>query len=133
LRQVPTRFHDKDRRLSQPFRSQAATGISGKNGILLAIEKANGQAGRGRRKLELIVKDDGGEPQKAQDAVLELINRDRVVAVVGEMVNSRSLAGAPVCQQNRVPMISPASTDPRLTSVGDFVFRACYTDAFQGG
>jgi branched-chain amino acid transport system substrate-binding protein len=109
--------------------SQAFTGVSARNGMELAVEEANRESGR---KVHLVVRDDQGEPQRAQDAVLELINKERVVAVIGEMVDSRSLAGAPACQQNRTPMISPASTDPRLTKIGDFIFRACYTDPLQG-
>lgn len=99
---------------------------------MLAIEEANSRGGVQGRRLEAIIRDDRGEPEKAQKAVDHLVNKDRVVAVIGEMVNSRSLAGAPVCQQARVPMISPAATDPRLTQVGDYVFRACYTDPLQG-
>jgi branched-chain amino acid transport system substrate-binding protein len=55
-----------------------------------------------------------------------------VIAVLGEVASSRSLAAAPVCQSAGVPMISPSSTNPKVTEVGDFIFRMCFIDPFQG-
>jgi branched-chain amino acid transport system substrate-binding protein len=54
------------------------------------------------------------------------------VAVLGEVASGRSLEAAPICQQAGVPMVSPSSTNPKVTEVGDFVFRVCFTDPFQG-
>jgi branched-chain amino acid transport system substrate-binding protein len=54
------------------------------------------------------------------------------VAVLGEVASGLSLAGAPVCQEQGVPMISPSSTNPRVTAVGDMIFRVCFIDPFQG-
>jgi len=54
-----------------------------------------------------------------------------VVAMLGEVSSSRSLAAAPICQANGVPMISPSSTNPRVTQVGNYIFRVCFTDPFQ--
>ncbi|MEI7929033.1 MAG: ABC transporter substrate-binding protein, partial [Verrucomicrobiales bacterium] len=65
-------------------------------------------------------------------AVNKLISKDGVVAVLGEVASSRSLEAAPICQQNKIPMISPASTNPAVTKVGDYIFRVCFTDTFQG-
>jgi branched-chain amino acid transport system substrate-binding protein len=64
--------------------------------------------------------------------VQKLINQDRVLAVLGEVASSRSLAGGPICQQAGVPMISPSSTNPEVTKKGDFIFRMCFLDDFQG-
>jgi branched-chain amino acid transport system substrate-binding protein len=64
--------------------------------------------------------------------VQKLINQDRVIAVLGEVASSRSLAGGPICQQAGVPMISPSSTNPEVTKKGDFIFRMCFLDDFQG-
>jgi branched-chain amino acid transport system substrate-binding protein len=51
---------------------------------------------------------------------------------LGEVASSLSLAAAPICQQNKIPMISPSSTNPKVTQVGDYVFRVCFIDPFQG-
>ena len=62
----------------------------------------------------------------------KLTAQDGVVAVLGEVASSRSLAAAPICQSNAVPMISPSSTNPKVTEIGDYIFRVCYIDPFQG-
>src|SRR5207248_6805930 len=54
------------------------------------------------------------------------------IAVIGEVASSRSLAAAPICQRAGVPMISPSSTKPRVTEVGDYIFRMCFIDPLQG-
>ena len=54
------------------------------------------------------------------------------VAVLGEVASSRSLEAAPICQQNKIPMISPSSTNPKVTETGDYIFRVCFIDPFQG-
>ena len=64
--------------------------------------------------------------------MLKLLKQDRVIALLGEVASSRSLAAAPEAQRAKVPMVSPASTNPKVTEVGDFVFRVCFIDPFQG-
>ena len=61
----------------------------------------------------------------------KLINRDKVVAIIGEVASSRSKAGAPICQAAKIPMITPASTNPEVTTIGDYIFRVCFIDPFQ--
>jgi len=110
----------------------ATFGISTRNGIDMALEEANKSGGIGGKKLRVIVEDDQGKPEEAQTVVTKLVNKDRAVAVLGEVASSRSLAGGLVCQQNGIPMITPSSTSPRVTKLGDYVFRVCFTDRFQG-
>jgi len=62
----------------------------------------------------------------------KLINFSHVHGIVGEVASSNSLAAAPLAQSAGIPMISPASTNPAVTQVGDFIFRACFLDSFQG-
>ena len=110
----------------------ATFGISTRNGIDLAIEEVNQAGGVLGKKIRVIVEDDQGKPEEAQTVVTKLINKDRVVAVLGEVASSRSLAAAPVCQNNRIPMITPSSTNPKVTQIGDYIFRVCFIDPFQG-
>jgi branched-chain amino acid transport system substrate-binding protein len=112
--------------------STATFGISTKNGIDLAIEELNGAGGLLGKKVRVIVEDDQGKPEEAQTVVTKLINKDGVVALLGEVASSRSLAAAPVAQQNGIPMITPSSTNPAVTQVGDHIFRVCFLDPFQG-
>lgn len=111
--------------------SEATFGQSTDNGIRLAIAEINAAGGLNGRKIELITYDTKGESKEAGNAVTRLITQDKVVAVLGEVASSLSLAGGQVAQQYGVPMISPSSTNPRVTAGRDFVFRVCFTDDQQ--
>ncbi len=62
----------------------------------------------------------------------KLTSRDHVVAIIGEGASGRCLEGAPIAQAAGVPVVSPAATNPKVTEVGDQIFRVCFTDPFQG-
>jgi len=110
----------------------ATFGLSTKNGIDLAIDEVNKAGGVLGKQIRVVVEDDQGRPEEAQTVVTKLITRDRVVALLGEVASSRSLAAAPVAQQNKIPMITPSSTNPKVTQIGDYIFRTCFIDPFQG-
>lgn len=110
----------------------ATFGTSTHEGVMLALDEINASGGVLNKKVRVITEDDQSKPEEAVTAVLKLIKQDGVVAVIGEVASSRSLAAAPPCQQNRIPMLSPASTNPKVTQVGDYIFRACFIDPFQG-
>ena len=80
----------------------------------------------------MLVEDDQSRPEEASNAVTKLVTQDRVVAVIGEVASRRTLAAAPVAQRYKVPMITPASTNEKVTAVGDYIFRVCFIDPFQG-
>lgn len=110
----------------------ATFGISSKQGIELFMDNVNAAGGVAGTKLRILVEDDQSKPEEAATAVQKLIDQDGVVAVLGEVASSRSMAAAPICQQAGVPMISPSSTNPKVTELGDFISRVCYIDPFQG-
>ncbi len=114
--------------------NDATFGQSTKNGMELALAELQAQKeGKiGGLPVRLVVEDDQGRPEEAATVVQKLVNQDRVITVVGEVASSRSLAAAPICQQAGVPMISPSSTNPAVTEKGDFIFRMCFIDPFQG-
>ena len=111
---------------------EATFGVSSHEGTLLAIEQLNAAGGVLGQKLELLTEDDLSKPGEPATVVNKLISRDGVVAILGEVASSRSLEAAPICQQNKIPMISPSSTNPKVTETGDFIFRVCFIDPFQG-
>ena len=110
----------------------ASFGQSTRNGVEMAIEEINKAGGIMGRKVRVIVEDDQGEPNKAATVVSKLVNQDKVHAVLGEVASSNSLAAAPKAQEAKIPMISPSSTNPNVTQVGDYIFRVCFIDPFQG-
>ncbi|MBN8281477.1 MAG: ABC transporter substrate-binding protein [Gammaproteobacteria bacterium] len=111
---------------------EATFGQSSHGGTVLAVEEVNAAGGVLGRKLELITEDTQSKAGEPATVVRKLITRDQVVAVLGEVASSRSLEAAPIAQQFKVPMISPSSTNPKVTEVGDYVFRVCFIDPFQG-
>lgn len=111
---------------------EATFGISTSEGVNLAFAEKNKAGGIKGKQIKLITLDNQGKPEEARAAVQRLVTQDRVVAVIGEVASSRTLAAAPVAQQYKVPMISPSSTNPKVTEVGDYIFRVCFIDPFQG-
>lgn len=110
----------------------ATYGQSGHKGTMLAVEEINAKGGILGKKIKVLTEDTQSKPEEAASAVNKLINKNRVVAVLGEFASSRSLAGAPICQASRIPMLSPGSTNPEVTQKGDYIFRDCFIDSFQG-
>lgn len=115
---------------------EATFGDSTHKGILLAVSEVNAKGGVKNKKLEIKVYDDQGKPEEAATAMTRLVTQDKVVLVLGEVASSRSLAMAPIAETYKVPMITPSSTNPRVTKesgkVRRFVFRVCFIDPFQG-
>jgi branched-chain amino acid transport system substrate-binding protein len=110
----------------------ASFGQSSHKGTILAIGEINSGGGVLGRPIRLITEDDQSQAGQPATIVRKLISQDKVVAILGEVASSKSLEAAPICQQNGIPMISPASTNPKVTEVGDFIFRICFIDPFQG-
>ncbi len=112
--------------------SEATFGQGVDKGLKMAVDEQNKAGGIKGKKIKLITVDDQGKSEEAAAAVTRLINQNNVVAVIGEVASSRSLAAAPIAQKNQIPMISPASTNPAVTENRDYVFRVCFIDPFQG-
>ena len=110
----------------------ATFGVSSHEGTLLAIEEINAAGGLLGKKLELLTEDNQCKAGESATVVNKLISRDSVIAILGEVASGRSLEAAPICQQNKIPMISPSSTNPDVTKTGDYIFRVCFIDPFQG-
>jgi branched-subunit amino acid ABC-type transport system permease component/ABC-type branched-subunit amino acid transport system substrate-binding protein len=107
-------------------------GTDTRDGIALAIEQVNAHGGVHGKPLRVIYEDDKSIAQEASNKVRQLIDRDGVVAVIGEVASSRSLAGGLICNTKKVPMVTPSSTAVDVTEGRQYVFRTCFTDAQQG-
>ncbi|WP_085944937.1 ABC transporter substrate-binding protein [Acetonema longum] len=115
----------------------ATFGQSSVNGIKLAFKEINATGGVIGKQLTLVVADNKSEPSEATSAMTKLVAQDKVVAVLGAVASSNTLAGSQVAHDNKVPFITPTSTNPKVTvddsgKVKEYAFRACFIDPFQG-
>ena len=111
---------------------EASFGQTNHRGAAFAIEELNAAGGVLGRRLELIAEDTRSLQGEAATATKKLIARDRVVAVVSGTGSSAALEAAPICQTASVPLVAATATNPRVTEAGDYIFRACFIDPFQG-
>jgi branched-chain amino acid transport system substrate-binding protein len=98
----------------------------------LAVDQLNAAGGVLGKKLRIVTLDTRGDGAEAANAVTRLIDVEKATAILGEVASSLSLQGGPIAQRRKIPMVSPSSTNPKVTQIGDYVFRACYIDPFQG-
>lgn len=111
---------------------QATYGVSALGGVELAMVQQNRAGGLLGGRIELRHYDTKGQNKLTEEAVSKLIKEDKVVALIGENVSSRTILAAKIAQQHKIPMITPSATSPMVTAVGDYIFRACFIDSFQG-
>jgi branched-chain amino acid transport system substrate-binding protein len=112
--------------------SEATFGRSTDQGVRMALEERNATGGIKGRKVEVKTLDTASKASEGGTVVTRLINNDKVVALLGEVSSSISIAGGNVAQKLGVPMVSPSSTNERVTKIGDMIFRVCFLDSFQG-
>ena len=112
---------------------EATFGQSSHKGTLMAFEEINAAGGVLGKKVDLLTEDNASKQGESATIAKKLISRDHIVALLGEVASGRSLEAAPICQAAKIPMVSPASTNPAVTEKGDYVFRVCFIDPFQGG
>jgi branched-chain amino acid transport system substrate-binding protein len=120
-----------------PMTGGSATfGTSSKNGVTMAVEEFNAAGGATingvKTTVNMVVEDDTGSPEVGASAAQKLINQDKVIGIIGAIMSKVSLAVGPIAQAAGVPEISPTSTNEKVTLVGDYIFRACFIDSFQG-
>jgi branched-chain amino acid transport system substrate-binding protein len=107
-------------------------GISSVNGIKMAADEINAAGGINGKQVELLIQDDRSDASEAATIVTQFVTQDQVHAVIGEVASSRSIAAAPIAQNAKIPMLTPSSTNPEVTKKGDFIFRSCFIDPYQG-
>lgn len=116
--------------------NEATFGDSTDKGIRLAIDEVNAQGGVKGKRFTLKTYDNQGRPEESANAAIRLVTEDKAAVLLGEVASRRSLAMAPIADRYKVPMVSPSSTNPRVTKDGDktrpYVFRVCFIDPFQG-
>ena len=112
--------------------SDSTFGTDTRDGIELAVEEVNAAGGVKGKKVKVLYEDDKSTTQEASQKVRQLIDRDKVLAILGEVASSRSLAGGLIANTSHVPMVTPSSTAVEVTQGREWVFRTCFTDEQQG-
>jgi len=107
-------------------------GQSAINGLLMATSEVNQAGGINGRQIDVVIEDDKGSPEEAARLTAKLIDQDKVVAIIAGGTSGNSRAAAPKAQASHIPLVSPSSTDPAVTQTGNYIFRACFVDTFQG-
>jgi branched-chain amino acid transport system substrate-binding protein len=107
-------------------------GISSVNGIKMAADEINAAGGINGKQVELLIQDDRSDASEAATIVTKFVTQDQVHAIIGEVASSRSIAAAPIAQNAKIPMLTPSSTNPEVTKKGDYIFRSCFIDPYQG-
>lgn len=110
----------------------AVYGVECKNGIDLAVEEINAAGGINGKTVEFLCEDDEGSPDKTVNAFKKLITKDRVKYVIGSLTSGCTQAITTLAQASKVVQIAPAATAPAITEAGNYIFRACFIDPFQG-
>jgi branched-chain amino acid transport system substrate-binding protein len=112
--------------------SEAYFGTTIRDGIQFAVEEVNAAGGVKGRKVELRSYDSQGRIEESVAAAKRLLTQDQALVILGEVSSSSSLAIADVAQAARIPMVTPSATHAEVTKKGDFIFRTCFIDSFQG-
>lgn len=119
--------------LVTPLTGDVATfGQSTKNAVMIALDEVNKAGGVLGKQIELVIEDDRNDPKETANIVRKFIDKDKVIAIIGSLTSKCTLAGAPVANTSKIPMVSSSSTNPKVTQVGPFIFRVCFIDDFQG-
>ena len=107
-------------------------GNESRDGALLAAEEINAAGGLLGRTIRFISEDDEGNAEITVNAFTKLTERDGVRLILGSSTSGPTIAISTLAQANRIVLISPSATNIAATRAGDFVFRTCFIDPFQG-
>lgn len=111
---------------------EAGMGQSSRKGFALAAEIINGRGGVLGRPVEFVIEDVHSKSGEAATSAKKLVSRDKVVAVLCGGTSANALEAGSICQAAGIPLLASAATNPRVTEMGTYVFRACFLDSFQG-
>ncbi|MBV9851291.1 MAG: ABC transporter substrate-binding protein [Armatimonadetes bacterium] len=114
---------------------QSTFGTSTDAGVQLALATVNKAGGVNGHPLQLAeghCLNDESKPDTTLTVIQKMTTQDNPTAVLGEVASTLSLTAAPVCDKAQIPMISPSSTNPKVTQIGPYIFRVCFIDQFQG-
>ena len=105
-------------------------GVEVRNGAQLAISQLNQKQSKYR--YTLVALDDQADPSLVEEKAHEIVAREEILAVIGSVTTPTTLAAGKIFQEGRLPAVSPSATGPAISQLGDFIFRVCPSDTYQG-
>ncbi|MCH9053845.1 MAG: ABC transporter substrate-binding protein [Proteobacteria bacterium] len=109
----------------------ADLGKDAQRGMQIAVDAVNENTSLLSRPLKLVIEDNGSSAKGSVSAIEILINRDKVPAILGPLASSTTLAVAPIAEENKVVLVSPTASSPKLTNAGDYIFRTAASDLLE--
>ena len=107
-------------------------GVECKNGIDLAIEEINAAGGINGKQVQFICEDDEGDPAKSVNAYNKLVTKNGAKIVIGSLTSGCTKSITKRAQAQKVLQVAPAATATDITDAGNYIFRCCFIDPFQG-
>lgn len=101
-------------------------------GLLLGLEKINNEGGLIGKKIELIIEDARSDPKAAISAYQKLLSIHSVRIIIGDVYSSTTLAVAPLAEKDKIVLLAPGASNPKMREMGDFIFRNWTSDEFDG-
>ncbi len=92
-------------------------------GVTIAEQYFNGQGGVNGTPIKLVLQDTGGDEAGAINAFQTLINRDRVLGIVGPTLSQQAFGAAPFADRAKVPVLGPSNTAKGIPQIGEYVAR----------
>ena len=126
---------------SEPIKIGAIMALTGDTAVIgqpvadavnLAVKEINDKGGINGRQVQVVTEDGGCDAGSATTAMQKLVSQDKVIAVIGAICSSATLAAAPIAEESGTVLISPTSTAAKVKDAGDYVFRVIASDSLQG-
>lgn len=112
--------------------SAAPYGQNAQRGIDLAVSEINASGGVNGKRVVVLYEDSKTEPKEAVTALQKLFNSNGVRYIIGDINSTGLLAMAPIAEKNKILLLSPGASNPKISDAGDYVFRNWHSDALEG-
>jgi branched-chain amino acid transport system substrate-binding protein len=112
--------------------SGAVWGQNAINSMRIAVDEINAKGGILGKNLEIIYEDSKTDPKTAVNLLRKLIDTANIQVIIGDIASSNVLSMAPIAEKEKVVLLSPGASNPKITEAGEFTFRNWQSDELEG-